>query len=104
MLVEKLFQIDGGKEYKGFSQGQYWNGFECPFFTLEVAQEIAKDMNAVTTEEKLVYDEAQDTFIYQVDYYPEDEWEKFEATMIEGKKLYGVGSFSWCWDGELIKS
>lgn len=104
MLVEKLFQIDGGKEYKGFSQNQFWNGWECPFFTLEVAKQIAEDMNAVTTEEKLIYDEAQDCFIYQVDYYPEDEWEKFEATMIDGKKLYPVGNGSWVWDGEEIKA
>ncbi|MCA8452709.1 hypothetical protein LGN04_02095 [Burkholderia multivorans] len=102
-MVEMLFQIDGGKEYKGFSQGQFWNGWAMPFFTFEVAQEFAKDQNAVTTEEKLVYDEATDSFIYQTDYYPQEEWERFEATMIDGKKLYGIGAGSWTWDESPIK-
>lgn len=102
-MVEMLFQIDGSTEYKGFSQGQFWNGWAMPLFTFEVAQELAKDQNAVTTEEKLVYDEATDSFIYQTDYYPEEEWERFEVTMIDGKKLYGIGAGSWCWDESPIK-
>ncbi len=102
-MFAMLFSIDGGKDYKGYSNGQTWNGWEMPYFTFEVANKIAEDMNAVTTEEKLVYDEASDTFIYQTEYYPESDWERFEATEIDGKKLYGIGAGSWVWDGERIE-
>ncbi|ONU76335.1 hypothetical protein A8E71_16475 [Burkholderia cenocepacia] len=60
-------------------------------------------MNAVTTDEKLVYDEATDSFIYQDSNYPEEEWAKFDATVIEGKKIYSIGGWSWCWSAEEIE-
>jgi hypothetical protein len=91
------FQIDGGKQYAGFSEGEYWNGWACPFFTLEVAHEIAKDVSAEFPN-ALVYDEEDDSFVSRDDAYPKEEWERFKGVVKDGVKLYPVGSWSWIWD------
>jgi len=99
-MIEMMFEIDGGNKYKGFSQGQRWNGWECPYFPLEVAQQIAKDMSNFS--DKLTYDETKDCFTYKTEDYPQDESDSFDSTLIDGKKLYAIGAFSWCWDGEPV--
>ena len=98
-MFKMMFQIDGGKEYPGFSNGDRWNGWECPYFTFEVAKQIADEMNAVTSQKKIVYDPQADCFVFEVSYYPHEEWEKFEAVMMDGMKLYPLGAWSWVWDG-----
>jgi hypothetical protein len=96
MYQAMMFNIDGGPEYQGVTDGKTWNDWQMPNFTFEVAKKLADTMNAVTTEEKLVYDEGTDHFIYQVDYYPEEEWEIFPATLIDGIKYYPIGAGYWC--------
>lgn len=101
--VPMRFNIDGGKEYPGFSRGGRWNGWEMPFFTFEVAQELMNDQNAATKEQQLVYEAATDSFVYQDSYYPADEWERFDAVLVDGQKFYAIGAGSWVWDGSPIK-
>lgn len=97
MMIEKKFGIEECK-YMGFTQGQYWNGWECPYFTLEVAQQVAKDFSVF--DDKLIYDEKSDSFIYSTEDYPEGEFDTFSPVIIDGKKLYPIGAFSWCWEAE----
>ncbi|SAL76586.1 hypothetical protein AWB71_05273 [Caballeronia peredens] len=104
MYQAMMFNMDGGQEYQGITDGETWNGWEMPNFTFEVAKKLADDMNSVTTEEKLMYDAENDRFIYAVDYYPEDEWDIFPAIVIDGIKYYPIGAGSWVWDAEPIKT
>ncbi|MCW3696343.1 hypothetical protein [Burkholderia cenocepacia] len=101
MFYSMMFNIDGGKEYRGISDGKTWNGWAMPFFTFEVACQFMEDHNKVAVHEKLVYDAASDSFLYETEDYPDDP-ERFEATVIDGVKYYGVGAGSWVWDGERI--
>jgi len=101
-MIEMMFEIEDSGKYLGLSDGRTWNGWQCPLFTFEVAQQIAKDFSVY--DDKLIYDEANDTFIYKTDDYPDDESDTFEAIMIDGKKFYAIGAGSWCWDGEPVQS
>ena len=92
------FQIDNGNTYKGFTDGQKWNGWECPYFPFEVALQIAKDMSSFSDE--LVYDISKDAFTYRTEDYPDCEHDIFSPVLINSMKLYPIGAMSWCWDGE----
>ena len=43
------FSIDLGKSYPGYTFNEHWNGWECPYFTKEVAEEICKDFSFTYT-------------------------------------------------------
>ncbi|HDR9180307.1 TPA: hypothetical protein QDB06_000831 [Burkholderia vietnamiensis] len=101
-LMPMLFEIDclEGK-YSGYTSGQTWNGWECPYFTFDVAHQFAQDFNALSAD-KIIYIADKDMFVCHFDGYSEEEQETFESTTIDGLKLYAVGAGSWTWDGELI--
>ncbi len=68
-----------------------WNGYACPYFTKEVGLRIVDAMRQHGGEHE--YDEAFDTFKFVGDFEPEI----FDAVEVEGKKLYAIGAFAWCW-------
>jgi hypothetical protein len=83
-LRESEFTIDYEKYYKGFTLGDTWNGFFCPYFTLETAKEIIKD---ITDENGFL--EGSDEKVSLAD---------FPMVTIENKELYPVGAFAWVWE------
>ncbi len=42
---KKLFCINDGKGYEGYTFCDLWNGWEMPYFTKEVAEQICKDFS-----------------------------------------------------------
>ena len=93
------FQIcDDERNYEGYTDGRLWNGWECPWFTKEVAEQIMRDLNRDGVETE--YDATTDSYIIQ-----EEEWDLpgvFEGYDVETedgiKHLYPIGAWCWIWD------
>jgi hypothetical protein len=105
MMQQKLFTLDGEKSFVGFSNGETWNGFSCPYSELEECTKIMeafnKDNEDLEVSVKLVYDEEEDCFIEQDENYDEEEYVVYEAMFINvdgaNKKVYALGSDEWTW-------
>ena len=39
------FDIDGSKAFIGYTFNQYWNGWDCPYFTKKVADNVCKEFS-----------------------------------------------------------
>lgn len=94
-LLEKNVNIEAFGTFPALTQeGVYWNGFECPFFTKEVADNILESVNNYGDTISMFYNSEEDVYIY---FEEGQENERFSATEIEGKKYYAIGAFSWTW-------
>src|SRR5690554_852187 len=87
--------------FEGFTDGETWNGWACPYFTHDVAKAVlrASQKNGYNWS----YEVQTDAFVVSHRDDPEDyEPERFEAIRIdienESFVVYGVGSFSWTWE------
>lgn len=78
--------------------GDYWNGFACPFFTVEEGLRLVARMNEDTEANgEFGYDPLKDCFTYRDSTYDEDEEStQWKAEEHNGKKLYPIGS-CFCW-------
>lgn len=96
MLHKTLFTIDGFEAiFEGYTDGSYWNGWACPWFTKEVGLKIAKLNNEVNNIDYfMAYNERTDSFIKLND----DEPEIFQGQDIDGMHLYPIGNACWVWD------
>lgn len=94
-ISEKQFTADSfmGKTFSGFSAGQEWNGWQCPFFTFEEGQRILAAQNTLSPGSSY-YNEAKDAFIFNF----QDEIEEYLGEMINGQKLYPIGNGIWIWE------
>lgn len=88
--------------FEGWTTGQRWNGWECPYFELDTAIRMVDAWNnkAFDGEEyQARYDEEQDAFYFRDGGL--EEWDCFGAKTIEteGKtiKVYPIGAFCWIW-------
>lgn len=98
MLRKTLFTIDGTEAiFEGYTDGSHWNGWACPWFTKEVAEEIMRINNAYYTfgEWQMRYDAEQDAFVRE---YEDEEPDIFQGKDINGKHLYPIGNMCWVWD------
>jgi hypothetical protein len=93
------FSIDDSAEYQGWTFGETWNGFACPYFEKDVADKMTKDFS--DEDWKLYYDAKKNSFIHE----PKDEQyetEEFEVTTIDtldGKKeVWPIGAYFWVWE------
>lgn len=87
----------GTRIFDGFSQDESWNGWACPYFTFDQAQQIVKayQENGI----KAWYDEASDAFSFEVDAGGGiKEVDTFASNEVDGKKLYPIGAFCWIWE------
>jgi hypothetical protein len=87
-----FFADHGVEEIEGITFGDYWNGWDCPYFTFENAKKLLD----IFDEGHLKYDPKNDAFEYDP-YQNGEEVDIFESTMIEGKKYYSVGGWNFCW-------
>lgn len=77
-----------GAKWDGYTNGDTWNGFACPFFThseglrLHAALLALRDALDLDTEE------------LDVDWKPED----FSSTQIDDVTVYAIGSYEWTWE------
>jgi hypothetical protein len=95
------FCIDGlADTFEGYTSGEKWNGWECPYFAKSVAEQILELSRA--NGYSWVYQEKTDAFAVThpddpSDYSPE----VFKAAQIstdDGQvTVYPVGAYSWSW-------
>lgn len=93
------FAIDflEGKTFQGYSQDEYWNGFACPYFSFEQAQQVAEAWRASGSDAR--YDGEVDAFSFEVNTGEgAKEYESYSGLLIEGMKLYPIGSSNWIWE------
>lgn len=86
--------------FDGYTGGQYWNGFACPYFSFEGASRIVSAWQSHGW--LAAYDQVADAFVFSVghDYgtgEPEGH-EAFASVEAEGRRLYPIGAMSWTWD------
>lgn len=95
-IKETKFQIDflPGRAFAGFFTGEYWNGFDCPRFTFEQAQDLVRGWTA--TGKSARYLESEDAFAFESIDDSEDS-EMFVAEVIDGQKFYPIGANNWIW-------
>ena len=87
MMQKSMFTIDGIEAmFEGHTDGSHWNGWACPYFTKEVA-----DQTMTCSEPMMTYD----TYTYVID---EDNTYYFQGMDIDGIHLYPIGNGSWVWD------
>lgn len=89
-----------GVTLEGFSSGETWNGWDCPYFTFEQAQKVVEAFNASQQLEgntvEARYDAGQDAFCFLFE--SSGESDDFPAVEIEGQKLYPIGAGCWIWE------
>jgi hypothetical protein len=101
-LNESDFKIDTlvGQTFHGYTLGEEWNGWNCPYFTFEQSNKVLeahKDAKAYDGNKlNAFYDTEKDAFCFELD--AGDHIEEFYSVEIEGKKLYPKGSGSWIWE------
>jgi hypothetical protein len=91
-MIKGRFAIDDGPVYEGYHIcGQYWNGWEMPYFTRDVAERILKDGPDETPEDEGGY--AGYTFPL------EDAKDIVDLeNPIKVLTVWGIGAGGWCWD------
>jgi hypothetical protein len=107
------FGIDDSRLYPGYScEGESWNGWACPFFTFEVALEIATSMYPTTKDEHFRYEEMTDSFLFfsksdeEYDLDAGEIYQPYECTgadiVVNGQVIhvYDIGAGAWCWEEE----
>lgn len=94
-IIEKNVYIEAFGTFPALTQeGVYWNGFECPYFTKEVADKIMESVNKYGDTISMSYDKEEDAYIY---FEEGHENERFPSMEVEGQKYYAIGAFSWTW-------
>ena len=86
--------------FEGFTDGSTWNGFACPYFTFDVAEDILQqsEVNGYRWD----YDADQDVFLV---WHEEDsaDWEPEPISAVQISvgdslyKSYPVGAYTWTW-------
>lgn len=96
------FAVDGiGVEFSGFTTGDLWNGWACPVFTRQVAEQIlvASEINGYHWQ----YDSATNAFEVRHEDDPNDfEPQTFNGIIIalddgSSAETYPIGAYSWTW-------
>lgn len=100
-MKKAKFDLDGPAVFEGYTNGDSWNGWECPAFTFEVASQIIQQQQV--DDNTAFYDERLDSFIviFQLtDDEPIVEVYKGALTEVDGEEvmLYAIGSYGWCWN------
>lgn len=92
------FCTDVGKSFMGYSTEHRWNGWECPLFPKESADEIQQYYNNEYC--SMRYDEETDQYIANNPQYDSSEQYEGQDYVVNGKveRLYAIGSHEWCWD------
>jgi hypothetical protein len=88
------FSIDliDGFTFDGYTQGEEWNGFACPYFNFEQAVYLKDVFSKVGVNAS--YNQNKDLFIFVINM----ETESYFPVNIEGNKYYPIGAFNWIWD------
>src|SRR5688572_28108464 len=88
------FVIDflGDKAFKGYTQGEEWNGFACPYFTFNQGQRVMEAW--LENGHKAFYSKEKDEFYFQME---DGEMDIFPSVEIAGENVYPIGNGCWIW-------
>lgn len=87
--------------FDGIDFGSKWNGWACPAFIKEVADEIVSIMNKCCLE--LFGEDEHTEFFenanggYYATFVDGVECERYEPMMINGVVYYDLGAYCWTW-------
>jgi hypothetical protein len=97
------FVLDELGEWQGVHiPSERWNGWACPWFTLDVCREIAEVINALPdNEEKIVVTDSQVFSVYVGN--GEEEKTEVEPSYIAGALFFPLGSWGWVWEVAEVK-
>ena len=100
MEILKCGYFDGieNVSFEGIDLGDKWNGWACPAFTKEVADDIAAVTNKCSDElgcMEFFNDANGGCYVW---YDGDGEIERFEAVIIDGNVCYPIGAYSWIWE------
>lgn len=89
MYNKGTFCVTDSPRFEGITDGQHWNGWACPMFTLETMKKIQewigdKDGGRIDIEGNQVFD------VF------EDERTELTKIVVEGITYYSIDG--WCWD------
>jgi len=103
-VKQATFSLDPleGQTFEGFTEGERWNDWACPYFTKAQAEQIVTARNK--SGYKADYDPAADVFRFapidqfgksNPDLGDEEDAEHFPAVTRDGQTLYPVGAWAW---------
>jgi hypothetical protein len=101
-MKQALFTLDalGTQAFEGYTRGESWNGWSCPYFTFERAQAVVEAWQGQGWAAS--FDEAAGLFTFAVghdmDTGEAEAHESFGSLQIEGRTLYPIGASSWMWE------
>jgi len=84
--------IDG--EFDGYTCGNTWNSFACPFFTNEQAVHMLEALDYQTFSFTWSYDSDRNVFIVCDD----GNITEYSAIKRDGMTLWSIGAYEWVWD------
>ena len=97
-LKDGYFDEYDNVSFEGIDLNNKWNGWSCPAFTKEVADEIAFTLNKCSDEFGRIEFFDSDDGGYYVSFEDGVEYERFEAMVIDGTLYYPIGAYSWIWE------
>lgn len=94
-MQKTKFAIDflADKTFEGYTKGEAWNGFACPYFTFDQAQQLVQAWREVGSD--ATYNNIRDKFTFQMS---DSEQDRFGSVELEGIKLYPIGNGCWIWE------
>ncbi|MGG6449277.1 hypothetical protein [Pseudobacillus badius] len=89
--------IDGGI-FEGYTSGDKWNGWDCPYFSKEQADNIAKAMVKCFEVSANLNSDGE---VYSFDFCADCEQFEFkrQTITVDGKDIdvYPIGTYHWVW-------
>ncbi|MDQ1612120.1 MAG: hypothetical protein QOG00_2051 [Pyrinomonadaceae bacterium] len=108
MLRETKFSIDtlGNRLFDGFTIGEEWKGWACPYFTFEQSLRVVKAFNENEWFDggKVIAHYNAEKDMFRFFFESTGESDDFTANDIEGQKLYPIGASCWIWEEALENS
>ena len=105
ILREDCFTLElvGDQVFGGFTNGEQWNGWACPYFTFDVGQQIVQSLGK---NQVAFYDEASNEFVFDVNGTNDPtDYDRFGSIEAEGiGKLYPIGTHAWIWEEVAVEN
>lgn len=94
-MKQSIFTLEAlpSYQFKGFTNGDEWNGWACPYFTFDEAVRIKNAHNNAGLLDAY-YDEQKDIFVFE---FP-DGSEEYKSDVINGNTVYAIGNGAWIWE------
>jgi hypothetical protein len=106
-MKKEIFTIEtneGVSKFKGITFGDLWNGWECPYFTIDVVNEILNDVSCdedTCKEYSYCYYEFDSLYNVIIEKtYWDNKIEVASTTkpiLIDGIFYYPLGAYNWTW-------